>query len=1033
MNINSRLRSPFASPPERKLEEKPAPSVEKADLAEAEPREKDGFEFKKVAMQFGLAMNSLAGMTGTAHAAAQVQEQVFTHKDISQAIDLAVDRSEGREEFIRRNFTSSDVLESLNHFSEQGGLTRTRRRGQSTTPVSEAAQRLRDGKKVEIRLPDGIDHVLRSVDDLQALDTFSGLGLKPVAAPEVVEALRGLEKGLDSDDGLVKDGSALIPERKISAYEAYKLLINEERGRAADAGFKGGLIGAGVALGVGAAVVGANALAPGLVPALAGGVAGLSGGVIAVAGGAMALSTVGGATIGYVGYKNENPDYLEVRFGQDSGMRIRSTEHASETYSWLQARRANPFTESQQRDALEALDEASGLYRGRREIDAEEALQRLRDGKEVRVPSSVPGVSDTLDNFRDLQILDTIKGTAANPVLTEDMSRSLRVLESGRHEADGFYGDLGSIKAGGQMTALDAVESLFWDRESIGISRNNHGYTAQSLTNVQELNALKGDGINTILPEGQFQSLQLFDRNNLMETASMTEDLDSYEALQAMHSGEGVRVASRKRKALAFEPEDLRELRAFEFSQGNDILESRQFDLLNYWDHNGGYSVDRDGQTDHAYEALQALQRGDQFDIRSEGRQAPASSYQDLQDLATFEAPQAGFPNTVPAEDFDRLTYFQGAREAEGLNTTRVGSREGRAYEGYRELRDGDHFSVNAGGVWNSVTSSRALHDLDALLGRGVNDILPQDQYDLLKLLADAPVREGLSLNGNRLNSYASLQQFRSGGGLTYDFNGGDFGDRLKIDTPNLESLDDSLKLLQDQREYDRYSYTVGEWQDKMQRQAAHTPELARDNLRYGQDELRDGEHKLSRGQSDLRRGQSDLSDAESDLRRAQWDLTAAYSMPSTTTEYRTECDDSGCDRVPYESHNYQRDWAISRAHSDISRARSDISDAERDISRARSLISEAESDISRAHGLIREAESLIGVLGGYQDTLSRVSDANYSETLARIQATLAQMKSLSNISSLTRNLNRQGQLIDNMSRPTRPEGYVVPERLVQS
>ena len=1033
MNINSRLRSPFASPPARKLEEKPAPSVEKPDLAEAEPREKGGFQFKKVAVQFGLAMNSLAGMTGTAHAAAQVQDHVFTHKEISEVIDLAVDRSERREQFVRRNFNSSDVIDSLSHFSEQGGLTRKQRRGETTMPVTEAAQRLREGKAVEIRLPDGTNHALRSVEDLQTLDTFAGLGLKPVAAPDVVEALRGLEKGLDSDDGIVKDGSALIGERKISAYEAYKLLINEERGGGADAGFKGGLIGAGVALGVGAAVVGANALAPGLVPALAGGVAGLSGGVIAVAGGAMALSTVSGATIGYVNYMKKNPDYLEVRFGEDSGMRIRTTDHASETYGWLQARRANPFTESQQRDALQALDEASGLYRGRKEIDADGALQRLREGKEVRVPSSIPGLSDTLDNFRDLQILDTIKGTAANPVLTEDMSRSLRVLESGRQAADGFYGDTKTMKAGGQMTALDAVESLFWDREPVGISRNNHGYTAESLSNVQELNALKGDGINTILPDGQFQSLQLFDRNNLIETASMTEDLDSYEALQAMHRGEGVRVASRRRKALALEPEDMRELRAFEFSQENDILDSREFNLLNYWDHNGGYSVDKDGQSDHAYEALQALQRGDQFDIRSQGRQAPASSYQDLQDLATFEAPEAGFPNTVPAEDFDRLTYFQGAREAEGQNTTRVGSREGRAYEGYRELRDGDPFLVNAGGVWNRVTGSQSLHDLDALLGRGVNDILPQEQYDLLKLLADAPVGEGLSLNGDRLNSYASLQQFRNGGGLTYDFNGGDFGDRLYIDTPNIESLDDSLKLLQDQREYDRYSYTVGEWQDKMQRQAEDTPELARDNLRYGQSELRDGENKLSRGESDLRRGRSDLSDAESDLRRARWDLSAAYSMPSTTTEYRTECDDSGCDRVPYESHNYQRDWAISRAQSDIRRAQSDISDAERDISRARSLISEAHSDISRAHGLIREAESLIGVLGGYQDTLGRVNDANYSETLAKIEATLAQMKSLSNISSLTRNLNRQGQLIDNMSRPARPEGYVVPDRLVQS
>lgn len=1015
----------FRNPPkiEKKPAKKSAPPNELADKAVA--KEKRGFDFGKVALQFGLAAHSLAGSMSPAHAAEISQAQLSQSQEVTEIMELLRQRAASEEtEFVAQRFDDQDSQTSLEAFAKNGRVY-YKRAGllpKDLTPA-EAVDRLslREPKNIYVELPSGKSHRINSTSELQRLDTFQGLALKPTERPSVVAALRSLDQGTGQTDGLYRDGF-VAPEKRLNAFEAHAKLTAESKSGAMSA-LKGAAVG--TAITVGAVAVGA--FFPAVVPAIVGG------SMVMAAGGVLAGGAALGAAAGYITHKNSNPEQLEVRRGQDVGLKIRNLDHAVETHNWLEERAANPFTDKQQEQALEALSNSAGLFKGRKRLTPEAALERLKKGKEIRVPSTIAGHSDTLDSIRQLQQLDTVRGKGINPVLPREVSESLRQLESGEHGSDGLF-KRGKFEPKDRLSAFEAVDYLFREREPIGATVGGKQYQTKTLQNIQELNALKGDGKNTILPTPQFRALQYFDKVSSLKSRNAElghPKLDSYEALQEMNEGRGVMISSQDRLATALEPADMHELRSLEVDKRNSILPKRDFELLQFWDAEGSYRVDADGQEDRAYEALQAVQRGQEFEVASSGRMAPALTFQDLQDLATFEAPEAGFPDTVPAEDFDRLSYFQGVN---GLKTTQVGNRYGRAYEGYRELRDGKPFGVQAGGVMNTVTSSQSLHDLDAMLGRQENDILPQKQYDLLKHLGDEPQGEGMVAGGRRLNSYGTLQQFRHNRPVTYSFHGGDFGEELRIPTANLEALESTKELRDNQKEYDKYAYSVPEWKGKMERQLEATPELGEANLRYGRSELADGERHLSQGQSDLddaerdlRRGQSDLSSAESDLRTAQW-------MPRTTTEYRRECDtDNHCTQVAYEEHNWARDHAISRARSEISSAESDIRRARSDISSAESEISQARREISIAEDQIADAKRLLRTLPGFEDKLSEVDESSYASLVKELDETIARMKRLSHVSRLDKNLNRQSRLIDNMeTRPQRPDGWVPPTPRVQ-
>ncbi|MCA9781687.1 MAG: hypothetical protein KC800_33445, partial [Candidatus Eremiobacteraeota bacterium] len=334
-----------------------------------------------------------------------------------------------------------------------------------------------------------------------------------------------LDKGIDGDDGFFRDGFILTPEKKLDGYQAYNVLTTsgEQAGKSA---LVGAGIGAGAALGLSLVAAGAGALFPSIVPPQLSSI----GPILAAGGATVAAGAALGAGVSYVGYRNAHPEELEVRHGQDYGLKVQNTEHTVEVHQWLQERAANPFTDEQQRQAAAYLDEYAGLYKKSRKIDADQALSRLTEGKPVQVRSSIPNHRDTMTSIRHLQQMDTVRGMGVNPVLPKEVAVSLRFLESGKSEGDGLF-ERGRFEPKGRMSAFEAVDYLFREREPIGVAVGGKNYQTKTLKNIQELNALKGDGENTILPEGPFQALGFFDRNGLMKTPEASP-LDSYEALQ---------------------------------------------------------------------------------------------------------------------------------------------------------------------------------------------------------------------------------------------------------------------------------------------------------------------------------------------------------------------------------------------------------------------------------------------------------------------------------------------------------------------
>lgn len=1136
--ISLKKRAFFSPPPikERASQKFSSPQLKEPESFDsyvgAGPKPKRGIRWAEVGLQFGLAVNAMAGSANSAQAAGVSQAEIvqIVEHDRAATLDLAVDSVDLRtsvQEFVAEEFTAQDTQVSLQSFAENGRIFQSRIGTDRDLSIDAASNRLYRGKSVNIELPDGSSQEISSIEDLQALDTFNGKGINPIAPPEVVRALRGLELGVDGDDGLIRNEFGLTDEDTFSAYQSYKVLTSDAQD-STGAKVKGALIGGAViGAGIGIAAFGGGAVLPGIAAA----VSSATPAMIAGAGVAVATGMIAGAYASNRTFKMDNPGELEVRYGIDSGLKVKTLDHAVDTFQWLQDRAANPFTEDQQEVALQHFDGSVGFFdeEGAR-LNLGQVQERLAVGEEVKVPSSIPGHSDSISNLRELQQLDTVRGSGINPVLPMEVSQSLRELESGAGVADGLY-KAGNFQSDGRLSAFEAVDILFRERQPINAVVRSKQYDTKTLANIQELNALMGDGVNTILPAHQFEALRRFGESEILyqeqtvETRTSrgqvhrTSDLaavDAYEALQAIRSGHEVKVESRDRFATVRSLEDLHELKSMEFDRRNSILGDRDFDLLRHWDLEGDYRVDQNGQqdfayealqalqsgnefgiahrdrmatvattedmvelaaletpdagfehsiadleyellkhwessgnyrvdgdhTEYAYEALQALQSGQEFEIHRSGRFAPVSSYRDMIELSAFETPEAGFEHTIPADQFARLSHFE---QAGGTATTRVGQRTGRAYEGYRALRNGRHFDVAAGGVWNKVTGPQSLHDLDALLGRGVNDILPQDQYDLLKHLGDEQSGEGLFTNGARLNSYSALQEFRAERAISYDFNGGDFGNLLHLETENLESLERTREIRDNQREYDRYAYSAEDWQDKMQQQAAALPADAQANLDYGQSELNEGERELSWARSALSDAESDLSrarryksDAEADLRDAESYLRWANGLPTYIDEEVEYCDDSGdCWWEIESTRNWEKDREVSSARSDVSSAESHVRSAQSDIRRALSDISSAESDISaarraisRANDIISDAETVLAALPNYQRLLEQVGDANFEQVIGEAKTHLAYMEERTHTSGLQGSLDRQQRLIHNQeSRPERPTGWVVPAR----
>lgn len=929
----------------------------------------------------------------------------------TSATAMAANQAQAQVEIQTQPLAGDDVHRMmLSNFKAEGDVYKKVLGFKGELTTAQAEQRLKDGDTVYVRLKSGQIQKISSMQELETLDTLQGKSLHPNLPQDLVSSLKMLERGQVKKDGMFKPNGD-----EVTAYDAYRILGTKHPGAAGAAALYG--LG-GLAVGLGLAGAGALVIGKGLlVPEIKG--KKISQDVLIGAGiGIAAIGLFSGVGMGVVHHQAEWPKTLEIRNGADSNLTLRELIDVVPQASWLNSQAEHPFTSEQQRQVLSHFDQNGGVYKsglGKGKLSARDAQERLAKGKSILIPNPrKAGEKIEISDFRHLQEFDTVYGAGINPVTSQDEMKSLRYLD--QH---------GSFELKGKpLSAYHTLDRMLRDRLPVDAKLNNKKYTLQDLREAQELNALKGDGLNTIVSIPQFQALQHFD------TAFKNGDksIDSFEALQLMHQHQTVGASSSGRVAQVSNPMDVQELHSLEVTGKNNFLPQQDYELLQYWQQHGGY------QNGRSYESLKTMESGGEFNVQSSGRWAPARTFQDLHDLASFEVKDSPFPDSIPAEARDRLEYFQGTARL----AFRVGNREGRAYEGYRELRDHKQFDVKAGGVWNTVDSPQALHDLDAMLGRQVNDILPKDQYDLLHHLGDGSPNEGLARLHSKANSYQALQAFRKGQAVTYDFVGGDFQDLVSIPTAGLDKLADTKLRRDNQKEYDRYRYSLPEFQDKMKRQTEQLPELAQNDLAQGQSHKADGESAERRGRSDLSDAQSDLSRANSDESWARGRLFAAYAMPSenAVTKYRTVTDSDGNSHqesyTDYE-HNWARDAAISSANSDIydaerrqSRARSEISDAEAAIRRAQEAIRQAENEIS-------ESQEIVRIAGSVGMEVNGLSEADYQRTVNQLKAQVARMKQLAHTNSLSNNLGREARLVDNMlNRPLRPPGWTVPAPLAQ-
>lgn len=518
-----------------------------------------------------------------------------------------------------------------------------------------------------------------------------------------------------------------------------------------------------------------------------------------------------------------------------------------------------------------------------------------------------------------------------------------------------------------------------------------------------------------------------------------------FAALQALEGREPLEIESNGRRVKAWSTTDLHELYALEVDNQNTILSEPQWKLLKFYDKGDSYNVDKNYKA-RAYEVLQAFQAGRSIEVRSEGRWAPVANFEALSDLAAFET--NAFPKDgVPQDSMKVLQLFEGAAEGLEQSGFRVNGQEGRAYEGWEALKAGKPFEVWSCMTknWNKVLSKDDLHELDVFYGLAKNDILPAEEFHLLYVMGDSnrTAVECLITQASRvgLNGYEALQEFQAGRGVTYKFPGGDFESDLYVPIANSGELAAAHKKVLNQKEYDRYRYTVPEFAEKLQNLEKELPELGKENLEKGQSDLSDGKTHQEAGEKQKKSGLGDLEDGRNELRRADSHMSSAESMPVTVSETYTDFEmHTTTDCHGHHSthmmpvirtrwvHNRHREQEINEAQSEMRRARSHIDDAERKIRSGEKRIRDAMSEIQEANGVIKDAQELGELLPEFHSLTEGLNEGNYDTSRERIEAAISRMKRLTHIQSLAENLRKEQKLITNMKeRPERPAGWVVP------
>ena len=663
--------------------------------------------------------------------------------------------------------------------------------------------------------------------------------------------------------------------------------------------------------------------------------------------------------------------------------------------------------------------------------DPDKVLDRIKNDKPVFLKNERDELS-RVDSMDTLQVLDSLKGRGENTILKQDEFDALKYLEHGVDADDGIYNPKfwGETK----LNSYDAYKTMKDGKQlevNIGEQKD---LKAGNLRNMAEASALYGEGFNTILPQNQFDSLKYLEKGKDENDGFYTtgEKINAYQALQIAKEGGVVGINIDKRaNLLASSTEDFAEANAFYGDGINTIMPDKEFKLFQYFegskDSDDGLYVGENKA--NAYEALQKLQSGEGFSISVGNKSGlKVSNSGDLEEVDSFYG--SGNNTILPPDQYDSMVYFD-----QGGDFRTSSNRQSNAYEALQEMQNGKPAFILNNGITEAVRTPEDIHELDALEGRGVNTILPQAQFDNLQRVKYYTC-DGPSDSSKKISAYGSLQKFQDGEKVDYRMNGGDFSRSVYGKIDNIDNIPDALTKLANQQEYDKYKFSVPEYQEKSQKLNKKTPEIldkdihkSKGNINKANGDIDDSNRKINDAEHRIRRAKSDLDDAESDLRRAKY-------MDDYVTEYGYHYGhnpQTGKYEYYYGSHrveNEEKERKIREAKRDIDEAERKLRRAKSDKDSAERALSKAKTDLQVAENRLAAGEDVGRILPELTSLINSVNNDNFSSLQRDLKDKLAQISERAKPcgSELRGNLSDCGTLMKVMEeRPERPAGWVVP------
>ena len=677
------------------------------------------------------------------------------------------------------------------------------------------------------------------------------------------------------------------------------------------------------------------------------------------------------------------------------------------------------------------------LFFHKKVSDAGAVLDRIKNNKPVYLKNERNEYSK-VDNMDTLQVLDSLKGRGENTILKQDEFNALKYLEQGTGETGGIYnpGFWGETK----LNSYDAYMEMR-DGETLQIDVGEQkDLEAKNLRNLAEVNALYGEGNNTILPQNQFDALKTLEKGKDDNDGFYIqgEKVNAYQALQQVKTGENVGInIGKKANLMAKSSQDFAEANAFYGDGNNTIMPDEDFQLFQYFekgkDGDDGFYINNE-KTD-AYGALQQFQAGSSVNLSIGDKSGlRAREAEDLKEAKAFYGD--GVNTILPDKQFDSMKYF----DWQGSFKTPSGN-QSNAFNAFQAMQSGEPAFIQHNGITERVYTPEDIHELDSLEASGINTILPKDQFNNLQNVKPYLCDDKVA-SGSKMSAYGALQKFQKGEKVDYRMKGGDFDRALFGEIDNIDEIPEALTKLDNQQEYDKYRFSVPEFKDKTQKLMKKTPKIveneideSRTEILQSESDIRTEKNNIQDAKHRIDRYENDLDDAEDDLRRARWmdDYVYEYGYhygynPATSKhEYFY-----GRHRVE----NEEKDRKIREARSDIDEAKRKIRRAESDKSRAQRALRQAEADLETAQNRLAAGEDISSLLPALQSLISSITGDNFASLQSDLKAKLSILNEKAQPSGreLRNNLEDCQTLNNVMSeRPERPDGWVPPTPLLEN